>query len=69
VVIVTTFVVIMAGAKNKYLLENPTESFSMRFSEKYGDRIVKAIAKKAEEEGRTFPKAIERMIVEYLKLK
>lgn len=69
VIIKNTFVIIMAGKTNDYLLQKPTEAFRMRFSERYGAKIVKAIAKKAEEEDRTFPKAIERMLVEHLKLK
>ena len=68
-IIVSTFVIIMSQEKSHYLLQKPTEAFRMRFSEKYGDKIVKAIAKKAEEEDRTFTKAMERMLVEHLKLK
>jgi hypothetical protein len=60
----------MAGAKkNKYLIEKPTEPFRMRFSEKYAKKIVTKVIQKADDEDRSFPGAIERMLVEHLKLK
>jgi len=66
----TTFVIIMSGVKqNKYLSEKPIEVFRMRFSKKYAKRIVDAVNKKADAEDRSFPGALERMLVEHLKLK
>ncbi len=68
--ITLTFVIIMAGAKkNNYLKENPTEAFSMRFSVKHAKKLVAIINKKASEEDRSFPGAIERVLVEHFGLK
>ncbi len=57
------------GKKNEYLRKNPTESFSMRFGKKNAKKLVDAIIKKAEEEDRTFPGAIERALVEHFGIK
>lgn len=54
---------------NNYLQENPTQVFSMRFSQKHAKRLVKLINKKAQDEDRSFPAAIERILVEYFDVK
>lgn len=58
-----------APKKNEYLKKNPSESFSMRFGKKHGKKLVEAISKKAEDEDRSFPGAIERALVEYFGIK
>lgn len=55
--------------KNNYLKANPEETFRMRFGKKHAKKIVELVNKKADEEDRTFPSAIERIIVEYYGLK
>jgi len=63
-------VIIMAGAKrNNYLKEKPTEPFRMRFSEKYAKKLVDKINKVAEDDDRSFPGVIERILVQHFNLK
>lgn len=60
----------MAGAKkNNYLIESPEEPFRMRFSKKHAKKLVAIVNKKAHDEDRSFPGAIERILVEHFKLK